>query len=104
MQGTTISGKDSRAIAEAIRDRVPFKTYGSFSGEWHTYGTGRLDSHECDRYYAEVATAGIGEAYVVYSYATPIAWWTPEHGWHKVTQRFSVTTSKHQGRLYLIGE
>lgn len=41
--------------------------------------------------------------YVVLSYSTPIAWWTGTvRGWYVVGQRFSVTTSKHQGKLYLI--
>lgn len=40
--------------------------------------------------------------YVVRSYDTPIAWKTLSGRWHIVRQRFSVTTSKHQGRLYMI--
>lgn len=40
--------------------------------------------------------------YVVWSYATPIAWVTDDSRVHKVAQRFSVTTSKHQGKLYLL--
>jgi hypothetical protein len=34
--------------------------------------------------------------YVVLSYATPIAW-HHRNGWYVVSQKFSVTTSKHQG-------
>jgi len=36
--------------------------------------------------------------YVVFSYGTPIAWrcWD---GWYIVGQRFSVTTSHHQGQV-----
>lgn len=40
--------------------------------------------------------------YVVRSYDTPIAWKTVSGRWHIVRQRFSVSTSKHQGRLYMI--
>lgn len=36
--------------------------------------------------------------YVVVSYATPIAWATPE-GWYVVGERFSVTTSRHQSQV-----
>jgi hypothetical protein len=36
--------------------------------------------------------------YVVFSYATPIAWHTPG-GWTVPVDRYSVTTSKHQGRV-----
>jgi hypothetical protein len=35
--------------------------------------------------------------YVVYSYRTPIAWHTDAEGWYVVSQKFSPTTSKHQG-------
>ena len=41
--------------------------------------------------------------YIVYSYFTPIAWYA-RGKWYKVKQKFSVTTSKHQGQLYLIKE
>jgi hypothetical protein len=44
--------------------------------------------------------------YVVYSYATPIAWVTRSADGsahvHRVEQRFSRTTSKHQGMLYMM--
>jgi len=40
--------------------------------------------------------------YVVRSFDTPIAWQTLSGRWHIVRQRFSPTTSKHQGRLYLL--
>jgi hypothetical protein len=41
--------------------------------------------------------------YVVWSFATPIAWWSPKHGWYVVKQRFSmITSTKHQSRLYMI--
>lgn len=40
--------------------------------------------------------------YIVLSYDTPIAWVT-EDGWtYRVQQKFSQTTSKHQGLLYLL--
>lgn len=84
--------------AEAIRDREPFKTSGSLeAGDLAYYGTGRLDSHEIDAYYRDRATMD----YIVYSYATPIAWHS-ENGWHVVTQKFSSTTSKHQSNLYMV--
>lgn len=40
--------------------------------------------------------------YVVMSFSTPIAWRRKDKTWHVVEQKFSTTTSKHQGRLYLI--
>jgi hypothetical protein len=35
-------------------------------------------------------------AFVVFSYGTPIGWHTDARGWYVVSQKFSVTTSKHQ--------
>lgn len=40
--------------------------------------------------------------YVVLSYDTPIWWETANGDTHRVDQKFSVTTSKHQSRLYLV--
>lgn len=40
--------------------------------------------------------------YVVYSYETPIAWVRRDGSTYTVKQRFSVTTSKHQGKLYTL--
>lgn len=85
--------------AEAIRDREPFKTSGSLeAGDLAYYDTGRLDQHEVDAYWRDRNTMD----YIVYSYATPIAWHSTENGWHVVTQKFSSTTSKHQSNLYMI--
>jgi hypothetical protein len=59
----------------------------------YTPNAGRLDREE----YAKLieATARPEWVYVIYSYGTPIAWRTAE-GWYVVSQKFSVTTSKHQ--------
>lgn len=89
----------------AIEAREPFaNSTGNLSGRWHEPWlpprSGWLDGYE-----AGVLHDHTGEqrAFVVYSFETPIAWWTEEHGWYKVKQRFSMTTStKHQSRLYLV--
>jgi hypothetical protein len=52
---------------------------------------GRLDPEEFARFKAVESQVG----YVVYSYGTPIAWYSTD-GWYVVEQKFSVTTSKHQ--------
>lgn len=36
-------------------------------------------------------------AYVVRSYYTPIAWFTVDRGWIVPQDKYSVTTSRHQG-------
>lgn len=85
-----------------IAAREPFQG-SNFAGrnESHLGPTGRLDHSERKRYEAalrDVADAGT-RLYVVYSYATPIAW-TPATGranWHVTTTRYSVSTSRHVG-------
>jgi hypothetical protein len=93
--------------AQAIRDREDFRTSGALYGEeigrMHRWQSGLLSGDDLDQFYLDMGHID----YVVMSYSTPIAWhWTAEDGstgWHKVAQKFSSTTSKHQGNLYLIG-
>lgn len=87
--------------AEAIRDRKVFTTHGalySLDAGVHYWCSGRLTGEDLEAFKRDVSTID----YTVFSYNTPIAWHTPKGGWHKVSQKFSVTTSKHQGNLYLI--
>lgn len=94
------------ATAEAIRDREDFRTSGALMGESTVLGrfdAGRLSGADLERFYLDCGNI----RYAVMSYATPIAWWVPaseteKGGWYKVGQKFSVTTTKHQGNLYLI--
>jgi hypothetical protein len=86
-----------------IKDRTPFdantmkaRWYGPSMrpsiGELDAFNRGQLWEHKEDAL----------RMYVVFSYDTPIAWYTEERGWFIVHQHFSRTTSKHQSRLYLI--
>lgn len=61
----------------------------------YTVDAGRLNAEE----YAKLNEATHGEewVYVVFSYGTPIAWRIDGGEWYVVAQKFSVTTSKHQG-------
>lgn len=65
-------------------------------GPWHS---GQLSGADHDAFRADMGKI----VYAVFSYSTPIAWVTTDGRVHKVAQKFSVTTSKHQGRLYLLG-
>lgn len=93
------------ATAQAIAAREDFRTSGSLMGENCSigfYDRGRLTGADLDRFAADCKEI----TYVVKSYATPIAWYvaptaTVTGGWHIVAQKFSVTTTKHQGNLYL---
>ena len=53
---------------------------------------GRLNPQE----FAQIKQDETRINYAVYSYGTPIAWHTDAEGWYVVSQKFSVTTSKHQ--------
>ena len=88
----------SREVSTLIASRTPFQTYGALRGGANEGNTGQLNPDERNRFYEDANHID----YVVYSYATPIAWHSTSRGWHKVAQKFSVTTSKHQGKLYMV--
>lgn len=75
-----------------VTNRLDFRASAleGLDGRTNTYG--RLDAEEVAQY--EKVKESID--YVVLSYRTPIAWHSAE-GWYVVAQKFSVTTSKHQG-------
>lgn len=104
MSTTTRKRLTTRGIrtATAIRDMVPFTTSGSLSAQavpgLGTWDSGRLSGADETAFRAECREI----RYVVYSYSTPIAWWSGVNGWHVVSQKFSSTTSKHQGNLYMV--
>jgi hypothetical protein len=77
-----------------IENRKLFRTSSALTVESGAHGAGRLPA-------ASLAAFGTDQAhrtidYVVYSYATPIAWHTAEDGWAVVTDKFSPTTTNHQ--------
>ncbi len=82
--------------AKAIRAREPFKTNGSLQGGdivGALSETGDLRGDALLRYQEDWAK---NIEYVVMSYRTPIAWWTREGGWVRVSGTFSLTTTRHQ--------
>lgn len=77
-----------------IMDREPFKTSGALYAEKDGYVSyGRLDNE-----YRESASKA---DYVIYSYGTPIAWHGPD-GWNFPDEKYSVTTSRHQSKIFFI--
>ena len=91
------------ATAEAIRDREDFRTSGALMaeevGSMHRWQSGQLSGPDLDQFNEDCTQI----TYVVMSYSTPIAWYVgDEDRWHTVSQKFSRTTTKHQGTLYLI--
>ncbi len=85
-------------VATNIRDLVPFETHGALKAVNSSEGIGQLNANEYHLFINDVNDID----YIVYSYATPIAWHSRSNGWHKVSQKFSVTTSRHQSSLYMI--
>ncbi len=88
-------------VATAIANFQDFKTHGALSGEAVSdlpeADYGWLTGLDKEQFVADSAKI----RYVVRSYATPIAWYA-NGKWYKVKQKFSVTTSKHQGQLWKI--
>lgn len=101
---TTLVTKTDRygsdKAADAMDNRTPFRnSNGTFRGEpmqprpGVLVHSGRMPAE--DR--GALADASCVD-YVVWSYATPIAW-HDEHGWHTPDARYSPTTSQHQGTV-----
>lgn len=89
-------------VSRFVSDRVDFK-HGSCSGRTYVVApldTGRLDDDERKVYRqaCDYAERSHQEIYVVCSYATPVAWAVGDYVYH-VEQKFSVTTSKQQGKF-----
>jgi len=91
------------AVAEAIGAFQDVQTHGALSAEnvkgMYPGDGGRLEGE--DRAQWEKDRKDID--FVVKSYATPIAW-RARGRVYKVKQKFSSTTSHHQGKLYLLKE
>ncbi|MGH3499737.1 MAG: hypothetical protein ACRDQA_02370 [Nocardioidaceae bacterium] len=100
---TSISNSDA---AERITARKPFyshsRSLAGLLGPGSAQGLGALpaalaDQRTTSHTTARVLLATLEQAdYVVYSYATPIAWHHPEQGWVAPDLDYSATTSKHQ--------
>jgi hypothetical protein len=77
---------------DVLARRESFTTSGALRGleRPSTVALGRLPR--------EWHTSALRADYVVYSYGTPIAWHGPS-GWVMPDERYSMTTSHHQGRI-----
>lgn len=99
----TLRGYGPKSVNAAWREREDFDANGSLRGITYAQGTmcghlsGRLNDEERRRF---VSDCHAGIAFLVVSYATPIAWVLHDGTEYKVQQRFSVTTSRHAGSLY----
>ena len=88
------------AVVTAIAERMDFQG-SNLRGERvgralrRSFGTGRASRDTVDA--MDAAWNADTLDYVVYSYATPIAWHDTVSGWHVPSDRYSVSTSRHQG-------
>lgn len=89
---------NQRDAIHYIATRQEFKA-SALTGKYKNYTpeTGRLN--ETDALKLGGVMNENGGAYVVYSYGTPVAWFSLLEGWYVVEQKFSVTTSKHQNYI-----
>ena len=97
---STATYRDMTGPNGLLANRHAF-TGNSLRAEWTTMrpAAGRLDPEEHDRLHNDWKWAvDLGlSMYVVYSYATPIAWAIEGKPAYCTPQRFSRTTSKGQG-------
>lgn len=86
-----------REVPNMWRSRTPFNANGTLQGhEGSVYQLGRLPQEWQEKYRADRDST----VYTVTSYATPIAWVLTDGTEVKPPVKYSVTTSKHQGKLY----
>lgn len=90
---------------KCMRDLESFTTHGALQGESFPYlihyvHTGRMDPQSAEQLKNDAEHYGI--RYLVTSYGTPIAWKTGSQSmvWQQNDDKYSVTTSKHQGRIF----
>jgi hypothetical protein len=77
-----------------ITKRLDFKTGGALSG----YQSGSDPINHPGRLPEEFRESFRNSEYRVYSYVTPIAWWSVDRGWERPEVSYSPTTSHHQGK------
>jgi hypothetical protein len=96
MRQLTINRTSWMDFRDVLAAREPFQTYGNLAGyDRYCGNTGRLPKAIAQEYFDRRESID----YVVMSYVTPIAWHDSEHGWIMPHVKYSVTTSKAQGRI-----
>jgi hypothetical protein len=89
----------NHAAHAAIANRKPFTGSNLQGGTWSgvTMGTGQMPYDYVRQLYADVDKHGRENVYVVWSYATPIAWCAGDI-WVIPPIKYSRTTSRHQSQ------
>lgn len=91
-------GKGLANTLDAIRTRKAFKSGGALwavasEPPYVVAYAGQLPDAHRKVLNAEQPT------YIVYSYGTPIGWWSEDHGWTIPDVKYSRTTTAHQSVL-----
>lgn len=90
-------------VRNAISAREDFQNSKSLTGKTVqnplSVGSGQLRDREGFNAAMEAAQDAGKSAYVVKSYDTPIGWYVDGEGWTISLEKFSVTTTNHQGLL-----
>lgn len=79
-----------------VASLTPFKG-NTIEGEWRRSPGWRgywAEDEVWDAFEADFT--GGEDVFVVWSYSTPIAWWSPKFGWVAPAVKYSKTTSRHQ--------
>ena len=101
----TLKRTNIRQSSIHIRYREPFQCGGNaygmanmrgevFEKGFSVWGTGSLAGPAKARWELHKSVGHI--EYVVFSYHTPIAWFSKENGWYVVEDKFSSSTTRHQ--------
>lgn len=97
------AGRRHRQIAQLLADQT--EVYGSaLTSRVYPDGKPYLNFGNLPFEYRrdmELDRERHGITFIVYSYSTPIAWRRGDGNWIKPSVKYSVTTSMHQGCLYL---
>ena len=88
-----------RQAYEPISRREAFVTQGALSARTHTGPGDQLNFGKMSEGSQSMIKALSDIDYVVHSYATPIGVHSESQGWVIPEDKYSVTTSRHQGQL-----
>jgi hypothetical protein len=88
-----LHGQTPGKIRTAVRELKPFRI-GNVSGQTHLSGTGRLPEEHAAMLRTQDRSGMV--KYVLYSYATPMAWLLEGGEWVKPQVKYSPITSGHQ--------
>jgi hypothetical protein len=92
----TINRTSWMVFRDTLEALTPFRTSGNLFGTaGPTYEVGRLPEPHRSEYRDRSEFID----YTVVSYSTPLAWHDTERGWIMPDVRYSVTTSRAQGRI-----